>query len=367
MPVPMQKARWAKLLCCFGLMMGCGTLAFNSERNDRIDASPNFVGGRFVNLKPFALMENGGVVSVMKERLFNGNRRKPGTALPQNQLDTSAFPDPPADFQAVWLGHSFLIMDIDGVRILMDPVFDNAAPVPFVVPRFQPPPIFREALPRADMVIISHNHYDHLEKHTVRHLAQTGILFLVPLGLGERLTDWGVAGAQIVELDWWESFEVRQVKVLCTPSQHFSSRTLWDRNKTLWGSWTVVGPRHRIFFSSDGGWGDHFAEIGRRHGPFDATFIEIGAYADQWPHVHLRPEQAVQAHLALQGQLMVPVHWAAFDLGLHAWDEPIERTLSAARQNGVALATPEMGQLFTDMTNATALWWRFATSATNAP
>lgn len=259
-----------------------------------------------------------------------------------------------------WLGHSSLLIEIDGRRVLTDPVFsERCSPWTFYGPRrFHPPPIPLEELPALDLVLISHDHYDHLDYRTIVALNERVPRFVVPLGVGAHLAYWGVAQEKIIERDWWQSTDVADLRLIATPARHFSGRTLWDRDRTLWASWVIAGPRHRVYFSGDTAMLPQFTEIGKRYGPFDATMIEVGAYNAMWPDVHLGPEQAVQAHLMVRGRLLFPIHWGTFNLALHAWTEPVERLAVAATKYGVRWVSPRPGQWIEPaVPPAVQAWW----------
>ena len=248
--------------------------------------------------------------------------------------------------------------------IVTDPVWSKrCSPSSLTGPvRFHAPPIALGALPKLDAVVISHDHYDHLDMHAVRALAETGVRFFMPLGVGAHFEAWGIEASQIVELDWWDRAQAGgdEVELVATPGRHFSGRGLSvGSNVTQWACFAIVGPEHRVFFSGDTGAFPGFAEIGDRLGPFDATLIKIGAYAEDWPDIHLNPEQAVQAHQALGGRLLLPVHWGTFNLAYHAWNEPPERLLRAASKAGVSLALPRPGQMVEpSKPPSVEPWWR---------
>lgn len=238
---------------------------------------------------------------------------------------------------------------------------ERVSPLPLVGPRrFHAPPIALADLPPIDAVLISHDHYDHLDMDTVRHLAQRGALFYVPLGIGAHLERWGVAPAQIEELEWWQERSVKNVRIVCTPTRHYSGRGLDNRGTTLWSSWSVVGAQHRFFYSGDTGYAKVFKEIGERFGPFDLAFIKIGAYGpgQAWTDIHMPPEQAVQVHRDVRGRRMFPVHWSTFNLAYHDWDEPIRRAVAEAGRAGVEWVTPRVGEeVDADRAFQSVRWW----------
>ncbi|MDJ0810576.1 MAG: MBL fold metallo-hydrolase [Desulfobacterales bacterium] len=277
--------------------------------------------------------------------LFTANDRTPSAALPYTRVDLSSFNSTHDDQLSVtWLGHSSLMINIDGYRLLTDPVFEKR--VSLVGPtRFNGEvPLDIDQLPPIDAVIISHDHYDHLNKYSVRQLNARSQRFIVPRAVGARLMKWGVPETKIVELDWWQEYHLdANLMVAATPAQHFSGRGLTDRNRTLLASWVIAAPRHKIFFSGDSGYFSGFKQIGAVYGPFDMTFIECGAYNEAWADVHMFPEQTVQAHRDLGGKVLHPIHWGTFNLALHPWYEPMERLAAAARAAGVQTAIPMVG------------------------
>lgn len=263
---------------------------------------------------------------------------------------------------SLWrLGHSTLLLKLAGKFWLTDPVFaDRASPFGFIGPRrFHAPPIAREDLPEIEAVILSHDHYDHLDQQTVLALAPKVKRYLAPLGVGDRIIGWGVPPDKVQQFDWWEETQIGSVKLIATPAQHFSGRSLGDRNSTLWSSWVVMTPETRLFFSGDSGYFDGFNVIGERFGPFDLTLLENGAYNRAWSEIHMHPEETVQAHLDLRGKRLVPIHNGTFDLSIHNWTEPLERVSALAQTRGVALSTPRMGErLDVRRPAAGAAWWR---------
>ncbi|MET4707729.1 MBL fold metallo-hydrolase [Endozoicomonas lisbonensis] len=270
----------------------------------------------------------------------------PSEDIPVVPLDISSL-DKLKGTLAVKLGHSSVLLRLDEGFWLVDPVFsERASPVQWAGPkRFHEPPITLEALPDIEGVIISHDHYDHLDKNTIQQLDKQVKQFYVPLGLAKVMQNWGIAADKITELDWWESASHGSVKLVATPAQHFSGRGLLDRNSTLWASWVIMTDNERLFYSGDTGYFDGFKTIGERYGPFDLTFIETGAYHQEWANIHMFPEEGVQAHIDLQGKWMVPVHNGTFDLALHAWYEPLQRSVDESRKRNQKVLTPKFGEI----------------------
>lgn len=251
---------------------------------------------------------------------------------------------------------------MENQRILVDPVLEErASPFSWIGPkRFLPPPVTAEELPGIDVVLITHDHYDHLEKSTIVKINEKVERFIVPLGIGELLADWGITPSKISELDWWETYSSGSLKFHATPAVHYAGRGLFDANKRLWCSWSIVGREKRVFISGDSGYFDGFKNIGERLGPFDVTFLKIGAFNDKgtWRALHMIPEEAGQQHLDLRGQFLVPLHWATFDLALHPWYEPIERLVTFSEQESITLITPKAGEIFFSRGGpATDRWW----------
>lgn len=331
----------------------------------RIQRSPNYRDGSFQNPAAPAIPVEGTAWGSIRRWLGGHEVRTPPAAMPIVKRTAADFAKPPASgLRATWLGHSTVLVEIDGARILFDPVWARrASPSSLVGPkRFFPPPLALAELPPLDAIVASHDHYDHLDREVVRALArsaaQSKARFVVPLGVGAHLERWGVAPERIVELDWSESATVGAIRFTATPARHFSGRGLTDRNHTLWASWSVAGPQHRVFHSGDTGPFPGFADIGTAHGPFDLTLIKIGAYGETWPDIHLTPEQAVDAHTRLRGKLLLPIHWGTFNLAFHSWDEPAERVVVAASV-GTQVIVPRPGESVEPATAGPVHpWWR---------
>jgi L-ascorbate metabolism protein UlaG (beta-lactamase superfamily) len=338
----------------------------SGERLARIQRSPNYRDGAFRNPVESSLNTKASTWRMLRQWLGGNEQRVPPGPMPVVSLTREDFAQPPASgLRATWLGHSTVLVEIDGARILFDPVWARrASPSSLIGPRrFHNPPLALEELPPLDAIVASHDHYDHLDRGVVRALArsatQSQARFIVPLGVGAHLERWGVAPARITELDWSESTSVGPLTLTATPARHFSGRGFGDRNHTLWASWVVIGPKHRVFHSGDTGPFAGFADIGSAYGPFDLTFVKIGAYGDNWPDIHLTPEQAVDAHPKLRGEMLLPIHWGTFNLAFHAWDEPAERVVAAAVANGTRLVMPKPGESIEPATaKPVDKWWR---------
>ena len=318
------------------------------SRLTRLGQSPNFKDGGFIN--PVPLNKDTPADYLKLVRLFlGGQKRSPADPIPIQNLSAENFSDAPASgLRITWLGHSSALIEIDGAKILLDPVFaDRVSPFSFAGPRrFFPPPISLEELPEVDAVIVSHDHYDHLDQQAAVALKDKTRLFVVPLGVGSHLEMWGIDPERIVELDWWEEKGLESgLRIVSCPARHFSGRSGMG-NRTQWASWAIVGQKHRAFFSGDTGLMPLFEQVGQRYGPFDATLIKIGAYGTggMWPGVHLNPEEALQVHRMVQGKVMFPIHWGTFSLSYHGWTEPVERFLVAAEKQGVTPVVPRPGQ-----------------------
>jgi L-ascorbate metabolism protein UlaG (beta-lactamase superfamily) len=354
---------WALSLPQFGASMTGARLA-------RAVANPQYRDGRFVNFEPEAPSDTSLIDYTMRQ-MSGDEIRVPPKPLPVMAVDKTGLAATPAasGLRAFWIGHSSTYVEIDGLRILMDPVFaERVSPLPIGPGRFHAPPIALADLPRIDAVLISHDHYDHLDMDAVRHLAQRGSKFFVPLGIGAHLEHWGVPLAQIEELEWWQERSVGGVRIVCTPTRHYSGRGLGNRSTTLWSSWSVVGPQHRYFYSGDTGYGKLFADIGTRLGPFDMSFVKIGAYGpgQAWTDIHMTPEQAVQVHRDVRARRMFPVHWSTFNLAYHDWDEPIRRAAAEAARAGVELLTPRLGEVVdADRPFASTKWWEAVASSSS--
>ncbi|AOH54928.1 hypothetical protein ABE28_011255 [Peribacillus muralis] len=305
----------------------------------------NFANGKFQNQIPasqaMSLKHTG---SILRDYIKGNPRKRPNTPIAIGTKGPASMED---SNKITWFGHSAFMLELDGKTILVDPMFGKA-PTPFPWfgnKRFSGElPIDLDSLPPIDAVILSHDHYDHLDYHSIKTLKDKVSQFIVPLGVGGHLERWGVNQERISEHNWWEEVSFKGLHFVCTPARHFSGRSLTDGNSTLWCSWVISGEHQNIFFSGDSGYGIHFREIGEKYGPFDITLMECGQYDDRWSTIHMMPEETVQAHIDVQGKRMIPIHWAGFTLSFHDWTDPIERVTKAATELAVQVCTPQLGE-----------------------
>jgi L-ascorbate metabolism protein UlaG (beta-lactamase superfamily) len=319
------------------------------ERLERMQASARWSGAGFRNVHPIlpGLRDPNASMPSVKDFFCEEGRRFPRAPLPSmNPLDAWRR-SPQSGLRATWLGHSTVLIEIDGVRVLTDPVWGpRASPLRLAGPkRFQPVPITLREMPPVDAVIVSHDHYDHLDYPTIKALAKSDVPFVTSLGVGAHLEGWGVRPERITELDWWESHEIaRGVRVTAAPSQHFSGRSFGGRNATLWSSMVVQSGRHSVFFSGDTGLTTEYQDIRARLGPFDLVMLEVGAFHPAWGDIHLGPENALKAHALLGGGAFLPIHWGTFSLAMHAWDQPPEVLVESGSKGNVRLVMPRLGE-----------------------
>ncbi|MDN7907788.1 MBL fold metallo-hydrolase [Burkholderia diffusa] len=332
--------------------------------------SPQHNGERFSNVAPRPAEGFGKTLGIGWNMLVNKPRNTvPTGALPIDSLTREQL-DAAPDRSLYRLGHSTLLLKLRGEFWLTDPVFaERASPFRRIGPkRFHAPPIAIADLPPLRGVLLSHDHYDHLDRETVLALAATTGVFVTTLGVGDRLIEWGIDAKKVRQIDWWQSVDVDGLTLTATPAQHFSGRSLFDGNSTLWASWVIVDDDLRVFFSGDTGYFDGFRTIGERLGPFDVTLIETGAYDPQWPYVHMQPEETVQAHIDLRGRTLMPIHNGTFDLAMHRWQEPFERVTALAMARGVELSTPRMGErLDLNAPHRGERWWRTVDEPAKTP
>jgi L-ascorbate metabolism protein UlaG (beta-lactamase superfamily) len=342
-------------------------------RRERIETSPRFDGRVFRNTHPVSAGLKPGVERpTVRDFLCPAENRIPASPLPLADPVPLWGKRPSSGLRVTWLGHSTLLIEIDGARILTDPVWSQrASPLQFAGPkRFHPPPASLDALPPLDAILISHDHYDHLDRATIVKLAKSRATtpIITSLGVGERLERWGIPPKRITELDWWGHTDVKGVRVTAAPAQHFSGRGIRDRNTTLWSSFHLRGPKHSFFHGADSGLTPEYADIARRFGPFDMVTLEIGAYHPSWGDIHLGPVNALSAHQMLGGGAFLPMHWGTFNLAIHPWSEPAETVLRLGSAARIPLVMPRLGAP-TEPSKFESVdpWWRRVSSEAPEP
>lgn len=325
--------------------------------------SDNFRDGSFANIGDVkSEMSSSDMLKAIGGMFKTIQNARPKPPLTTQQIDSANIANYAAATRFVWFGHSAFLIQINGKNILLDPMLGNVpAPHPWLGEgRFgKDLPITVEKLPKIDAVLISHDHYDHLDYSSIKKLKDKVHHFYTPLGLGNHLIKWGVEKEKISELDWWQNVSLDDLTFISTPAQHFSGRGLTDRDKTLWCSWIIRSPSENFFFSGDSGYAPHFKEIGKRFGPFDFAMMECGQYNKLWPEVHMFPEETAQAGVDLQARRIMPIHWGAFKLAQHSWTDPVERVSKKAAELNIELVTPKIGEPFTisDSMSLNPNWW----------
>jgi L-ascorbate metabolism protein UlaG (beta-lactamase superfamily) len=320
-----------------------------AELRERYQRSPQWRDGVFVNAVPTELsIRARDLPRLLMSMLRTIPEREPTSPLPCVAVDAAVLGTlPPTATRVHWLGHSALVLEIGGKVVLLDPMM-GPRPAPFAFgarPRYAPGlPITAEQLPPIDIVIMSHDHYDHLDHGTILTLHSKTTRWITSLGVARHLEAWGVSPDAIDELDLHDDVHIDDLHITCTPARHFSGRGLRDRHRSLWSSWVIATASTRIFFSADSGYADHFVQIGKDHGPFDLAFMECGQYNPMWQAIHMMPEEAVRAALEVGARVAMPIHWGAFTLALHPWWEPPTRFTAEAQRLGLTVTTPRIGE-----------------------
>lgn len=321
----------------------------------------NFQNGKFTNEHPSPMDVN--YWKIFKELTKKAPNRNPIKNILVEKVYSINIENNNNDItQLTWFGHSTFLLEMNGKKILIDPMFGEVpAPHSFLGPKrySKELPIEIEKLPFIDAVILSHDHYDHLDYESIKKLNGKVGQYFTPLGLGNHLIEWGVTEEKINELNWWENIEFDGIKLVCTPARHFSGRGLFDRATTLWCSWVIKGTRDNIYFSGDSGYDTHFKEVGDKYGPFDISLMECGQYNEDWKLLHMMPEETVQASIDLKSKLILPIHWGAFTLAFHDWTDPVERMILKANELNFPVTTPKIGEpvILGNATFPTEKWW----------
>ena len=341
------------------LMLANAWTAFGKSaddaRKERIESSALYQDGKFRNQLPLRNF----FWRTVRDAFTSGQHQMPGDPIEIFNNDGGIYASKPSSgLRITWLGHSTLLVELDETTLLIDPVWGpRASPFSWVgLKRWYESPLALDELPDIDAVLISHDHYDHLDEYTVKQLAESVPMFVTPLGVGSHLAYWGIAESAITELAWWEKIDIKGTQITATPARHASGRHLLDQGKTLWAGFSLKGSQS-IYYSGDTGLFPGFKEIGERLGPFDMTMIEVGAYNRNWPDWHLGPEQAVLAHQWVKGKRFLPLHWGLFNLAQHNWTEPMERVLYASERLNLPVLTPQPGLPFEPGITDLKKWW----------
>jgi|TARA_B110000879_G_C11172478_1_gene514266 L-ascorbate metabolism protein UlaG (beta-lactamase superfamily) len=329
---------------------------------DTYSRSPQWKKKKFYNFERTGVdIRPWNVPKLIYRQIFDRKGRIPTKPLPVVVFDKEAFLAPSDKAKMIWFGHSVVLLRVDNKTILIDPMFGpNAAPVaPFSVARFSENTLaIIDELPEIDLMLLTHDHYDHLDLASMEKLMPKINNYYVALGAARHLVKWGVSNDQISEFDWWEDRLFEGIKITYTPTRHASGRAIQDQSCCLWGGWSIQSSNEKIWFSGDGGYGDHFKEIGERLGPFDFAFMECGQYNVLWHDIHLYPEESVQAAKDVDVRTIMPVHWAGFALAMHHWKEPVERFSAEAKKQSQAFIIPEIGELFNLNSKSNKNWWK---------
>ena len=341
--------------------------SINAYHKETYAQSPQWDGSKFVNQEETVMEFSwSSLPEMLRKQFFEKDHREPNTPLPIVPFIKESFLTPSHHAKFLWYGHSVVLMRLEGKTLLIDPMLGgNASPIaPFATSRFSLNTLsLIDEFPEIDLVLLTHDHYDHLDFHSIRKLTAKVKHFFVALGVGRHLEEWGISSDKITEFDWWQSQELGWSQISFTPSRHFSGRGLRDRAKSLWGGWVIKTARSNLYFSGDGGYGNHFTEIGKRLGPFDFGWMECGQYNKNWHQIHMYPEESVQAALDAGVKTAMPVHWAGFALAQHTWTDPAERFVAEAEKRKLPILHPPIGEqiFFNTATNESESsypkWW----------
>ena len=331
---------------------------------ERYSASNNFKDGKFENIKVANMdMSFSQTMGTLVDFIKGTPNSKPDFELPVEKVDSLSWEQNDSTDRLFWFGHSSFLLKLDGKNILLDPMLGEVpSPHPWLGGKrySKELPIEIQKLPRIDVVLISHDHYDHLDYGSIQLLKEKVNQFMVPLGVGAHLREWGVDESSIQEFDWWQELTYENIELAFTPSRHFSGRGLTDRFSTLWGSWVIKGKAKNLYFSGDSGYGEHFKEIGEKFGPFDFAMMECGQYNEKWADIHMMPEETVQASADVNTKKVMPIHWGAFTLALHTWTDPVERFTQKAKQINLNYIIPKIGEEIdlNELEHDGETWWK---------
>lgn len=329
---------------------------------EKFQKSPNWDGKKFINLIETTMDVNiWNAPKLLRENFKNSKKKSPNSPIPILPFEASKFDTGDVKPKFVWYGHSVCLLQINGANILIDPMLGpDAAPIaPFKSKRFSEGSLeVIDSIPKIDLVLLTHDHYDHLDLESIKRLKAKVDKWFVALGVSRHLEKWGIPHEQITEFDWWDNILFEEIKITFTPSRHFSGRGALDRAKSLWGGWVFNSPGYNVYWSGDGGYGPHFKEIGEKLGPFDWGFMECGQYHQQWQAIHMLPEESILAAIDAGVAKATPVHWGGFSLAMHSWKEPIERFVEEANEKDMTVYTPQIGEIVNmDLENVQSSWW----------
>lgn len=365
------------LIITIFLISGCDQFGSIPKDDDyiRMKESPNYniSDDKFLNQNPKVMNEmkkNSGFWVNPRKNLannffFNSNITSPETELPENKTSLNeSFVNSTNNIKFAWLGHSSILMSINNKVILIDPIFaSSASPFSWLIKRYQPPVFKMKELPKIDFILISHDHYDHLDMKTIKFFNKNkNISFVVPLGVGSHLKKWGVPDSRIIEMDWWDSKIIKGIKFICTPAQHFSGRKGFiETQKSLWASWVVKSGDRSFYFSGDSGYSKHYKQIGDKYGPMEVVFMDSGQYNTRWKEVHNMPDEVIKGFVDLKGENLIPIHWGMFTLAMHNWFDPPVEIKKRAKDQNISLITPIIGQVINmkKMTSTESWWEKF--------
>lgn len=350
---------------CFTACISSNLSSLKGERRNKILKSQNYsyTEKKFKNIYINEHTFQGSSMNVFKNYFFGNQKSVPDNPIDIVALKKDSFRNSKNNgLKITWLGHSSVLIELEDNIILFDPIFsDRPSPISFIGPkRYHTDLSLKiEDFPTIDTVVISHDHYDHLDYNTILKIHKKVKKFIVPLAVGIYLEKWGVAPYKIVELDWMQNIVLNKINFIATPAQHYSGRGPFSNYKTLWSSWVIITKKYRIFFSGDSGYNEKiFKKIGNQFGPFDVTLIECGQYINGLKQIHMLPEQALQAHLDVKGKVMIPIHWGAYNLANHDWYEPVERAVKGALKHNIIVATPQIGETYKyGKKIPTVKWW----------